>query len=395
MLLIPDFASGARAGRNRAEADPGRPSTRQEVPPWTRGRRGSPGVVLLRTKHVLDTPPVKSVEFTTHGWRPHEQYDAWRGWHNQTFDGSPTAPAKAGFVAKSNAVTMDGLALVRISMPATRVMRTRQLIRRNPVDHWAINMGLRSTTRLTIGDTTLEAPAKSPFVVSLADEMVSERRADERLQLYLARDSFPSLAPILDAARGTVITGPFGTMLAEFLELLDRNLGHVDAASAAPLKDAIGSMIAACVSPSRDRVAIAGGHLDLGRMERVRRVVRQKLRAPEIGPDALCRLAGMSRSALYRLMESQGGVTRYIRRQRLLESRKVLGDAGCDKSIAAIAEEFCFSDAADFSRAFRREFGLAPSDVRAGARSGHIPVATAKWRSGEGAVNFTDFIRAL
>jgi AraC-like DNA-binding protein len=109
----------------------------------------------------------------------------------------------------------------------------------------------------------------------------------------------------------------------------------------------------------------------------------------------LSRLIGMSRSALYRLMESQGGVTRYIRRQRLLESRAVLSDPGDDKSIAAIAEEFCFSDAADFSRAFRREFGLAPSDVRATAQAGLVPPAPGNGRLEGGELTFTDFIQAL
>ncbi len=341
------------------------------------------------------TPAIASITFTTGDFRTHEQYDAWRGWHNQTFDGSPGAPARDGFLAKSNAVTMDGLALVRVSMPAMRVMRTRALIRRNPVDHWAINMGLHSTTRLTAGGATLGAPGRTPFVVSLADEMVSERGPDERLQLYLARDSFRDIAPVLDAASGAVVTGPLGTMLAEFLELLDRNLREIDLAKITGLKDAVGAMIAACLSPSADRMAAATGPLDVGRRERIRRVVRQNLRTPGFEPAELCRLAGMSRSAMYRLLESEGGVTRYIRRQRLVESRAALGDPGCDKSIAAIAEEFCFSDAADFSRAFRREFGLAPSDVRAAAKAGLVPPQPQKQRGETWDVTFNDFIRAL
>lgn len=345
-------------------------------------------------ERMSDTPSVTSVELTTRPLRPHEQYDAWRGWHNRTFDGSPGPSAKDGFVAKSNAVTMDGLALVRISMPAMRVMRTPQLIRRNPVDHWAINMGLHGPTRLTFGDTMTEVPARTPFIVSLAAEMVSERGAGERLQLYLARDSFPELAPVLDAARGTAVTGALGTMLADYLELLERNLGRVDAANAGQMKAAIGAMIAACVSPSADRNATAGGQLDLGRMERVRQVVRRELRSSQIGPEFLCRAAGMSRSALYRLMEGQGGVTRYIRRQRLLESREVLEDPGSDKPIATIADELCFSDAADFSRAFRREFGMAPSDVRAAAKAGVAPPVTTI-APVEGVVSFNDFIQAL
>jgi AraC-like DNA-binding protein len=298
-------------------------------------------------------------------------------------------------VARSNAVTMDGLALVRIAMPATRVLRTRALIRRNPVDHWVVTTGLTAKTHLTIGNDMHEVPARSPFVMSLADEMISERGPDERLQLYLARDNFRDLAPVLDAARAAVVTGPLGKMLAEFLELLDRNLRWTDAANADRLKNAVGSMIATCVSPSLDRLAAAEGQLNLGRLERVRRVVRQQLRSPLLEPAMLSRSIGMSRSALYRLMESQGGITRFIRRQRLLESRAVLSAPGCDKPIATIAEEFCFSDAADFSRAFRREFGLSPSDARATAQADLIPPSPGKGRMEGGELTFSDFIQAL
>ena len=94
-------------------------------------------------------------------------------------------------------------------------------------------------------------------------------------------------------------------------------------------------------------------------------------------------------------MESQGGVTRFIRRQRLLESRALLSDPACETSIAAIAEDFCFTDAAGFSRAFRREFGVSPRDVRAAVKAGLIPAAVAKGSAVQGKSTFSEFIQAL
>ena len=304
---------------------------------WYKGARphtagNFPARFSLGTALMSETRPATSVEFTTRGLRPDEQYGAWRGWFKGTFDGSPRAPNKDGYLATSKAITMDGLALVRISLPASRTMRTRILIRRNPVDHWIITVGKHATTRLTTRDAAFEAPARVPFVLSMADELVSERGPDEQFQLYLSRDSFRDIAPVLDAARGTAVSGPRGTMLAEFLELLERNLEQIDVVNHGPLKDAVGSMIAACIAPSPDRIAAAKSQLDAGRLEKVRRAVRRELRSPLLEPDLLCRLVGASRSSLYRLMESQGGVTRYIRRQRLLESHAALCDPVGDKS---------------------------------------------------------------
>jgi AraC-like DNA-binding protein len=345
---------------------------------------------------MSETPLVSSIGFTTRGLRPHEQYDAWRGWFNGTFDGSSRAPAKDGYLATIKALTVEGLGLVRISVPASRTMRTRIVVRRNPIDHWIIMVGKRATTRVTTGDAKFDAPARVPFVLSMADELVSEHGPDELTQLFLGRDRFREFAPVLDAARGKIVTGPLTTMLAEYLMLLDRHIGGIEATSAPPLlSDASGAMVAACLSAPPDAIAAAKSSLDFGRLEKVRRAVRQELRSQLLGPDLLCRLVGMSRSGIYRLMESQGGVARYIRRQRLLESYRELSDPIGDKPIAAIAEELCFSDASDFNRAFRREFGASPNDVRTAVRAGLIPPAVPKAIAGGKASPFNDYIRAL
>jgi AraC-like DNA-binding protein len=99
-------------------------------------------------------------------------------------------------------------------------------------------------------------------------------------------------------------------------------------------------------------------------MERIRRIVQANLHLPTFGPKRLCRLAGMSRSHLYRLFEPSGGVARYIQGQRLMAAHAVLADLEQRAPIAAIAETFGFCDASTFSRAFRAEFGYRPSDVR-------------------------------
>jgi AraC-like DNA-binding protein len=129
-------------------------------------------------------------------------------------------------------------------------------------------------------------------------------------------------------------------------------------------------MICACLAPSADRIAEANGPIDLTLMERVRQAVRKNLRSPSLGPDKLCREAATSRSQLYRLLEREGGVARYIQRRRLSEGFSILCDRSTSFSIGKVAEMLCFADGSSFSRAFRREFGMSPRDVRASAIGG-------------------------
>ena len=99
----------------------------------------------------------------------------------------------------------------------------------------------------------------------------------------------------------------------------------------------------------------------------MRRVIRKHLRTPTFRPSILCRLVGISRSNLYRPFEDAGGVARYIQRERLLEAHAVLADPANTQSISSIAEDLCFADASSLSRAFKREFGHSPGEVRSPA----------------------------
>ena len=85
--------------------------------------------------------------------------------------------------------------------------------------------------------------------------------------------------------------------------------------------------------------------------------------------DELCRDLAVSRSRLYRLFEPLGGVVHYIRHRRLLDAHAALADVEDRRPIVAIAAERGFIDPAEFSRAFKREFGYRPSDARASIQS--------------------------
>ncbi|MBX9698661.1 MAG: helix-turn-helix domain-containing protein [Acetobacteraceae bacterium] len=307
----------------------------------------------------------RTTSFSTHALPRREQLDAWRGWFDGVYDVDIPSDDDAGFVASSEVWLLDGASFARVAAPALRAKRPRHLIQRNPVDHWVIGLGNRAPTRFLWRDRASIVPAGIPFVSSLADDVVSEREADDRLHLYLPRDRFSHLAPTLDAARGVGLEGPSGHLLADYLMMLDRHLPHVDQASLPRLTEAIGVMVAACIRPSSEHAERAGEQIDVLRLERARQVIRRNFRSARLGPEMLCRELGMSRSQLYRLFRHQGGVAHYIQQCRLRAAHAALTDPSNHHPVAAIAEEYGFYDASAFSRAFRRAFGSSPTDARA------------------------------
>ena len=333
------------------------------------------------------------VTLTTHGLAACDQFAAWHEWYAPIFHTAVREPPNRDFGATATVWTGNGFGLSRVVSPRVAAHRDDALVRRNPVDHWCIGLSKESPTHFRIRDREGSAPARVPYVYSLAEEMWSERSA-MRLQLYLARDSFQPIAPALDAAVGTAFDLPGGRLLSDFILLLERHMPQLQVEHGSRLATSIQAMVAACLAPSAGAMAEARRPIDATLMERVRRAVRKNLRSRSLGPDTLCREAATSRSQLYRLLEREGGVAHYIQRSRLAESFALLCDPANGDSIGKIAELLCFADGSSFSRAFRREFGVSPSDARAAALVGG-PVAPSTNKAVSGAPSFEECLQSL
>ena len=336
------------------------------------------------------------VSFSTSGLRGPDRFDGWRSFYESVFEVVANKPAVA-FDAKLQLWALGSFAMSRTTSPSVQMTRTKNHLKHDPVDHWVLRCCAHSGHITFTAGILTEVPAGVPFLWSLgqtaATEFTYERTHLERTQLLLARDAFGDIAPALDAALGSALNTPLGLLLGDYMITLERHLEELTEADVPRLRDAVAAMVGAAVAPTTERVAVARPQIDLGRMERVRQVVRLHLRTPTLRPATLCRLVGMSRSNLYRLLEAQGGIAQYIQHQRLLAAHSVLGNPGNRQSITSVAEELCFADVSSFSRAFRREFGYSPSDARQAAISGLPVVPPGRPPSRE--ADFADLLRGF
>ncbi|MGC2202868.1 MAG: helix-turn-helix domain-containing protein [Stellaceae bacterium] len=333
--------------------------------------------------------------FTTQPLPPRNQFEAWREWYQPVFDVISKQSSGEEFPAEIHLWKLGGLAVSRTSAPSVHIVRTKGHIRRDPVDHWIISYCARGAHLAKTAGTELEVPARVPYIWSLGQEFLHERTHVDRVQFLMARDAFRDIAPLLDAACGSVLDTPLGHLLGDYMIALERRLAAVTEGDFSQIGNAVRAIVAAAVAPSVERVAVAKPQIDLGRKERVRQAVRRHLRTPTLGPKNLSRLVGMSRSNLYRLFEDTGGVARYIQRERLLEAHAILSDPATPQSISAIAEDLCFADSSSFSRTFKREFGYSPGEVRSAARAGMALDATARSRAPSGGAHFGDLLRGF
>jgi AraC-like DNA-binding protein len=315
--------------------------------------------------------------FSTQPLPVFEQLEGWCRWHRPTFEIHSPRALSDGFLATNSNWSLGGLTVSRVCSPATQVSRPKSAIRRSAVDHWVISLSKRSASDVEVRDRSLSVAAGTPVVLSLGDEIeVSHHEYDDRLQLFLSRDRFDSIAHVLEAVKAVFLPTAQGDFLADYMRLLERNLPILAPADVDRLPGAVEAMVAACLAPSADRAATAQRQIDVTLMERVRKSVRENLFSPSLGPRRLCRDAAMSRSQLYRVLGSEGGVAHYIRRCRLTKSFSMLCDVSNTYPIAKVAEMLCFADPSSFSRAFRQEFGITPREVRAASLAGQATAAS-------------------
>ena len=337
---------------------------------------------------------MEPTSFSTEGLPPAQQFDAWHEWFSPVIDISPQSPIHDAFLATNKTWNLGGLVVSTVSAPSAVVVRKKSNIANAPVDHWVLICCKHGMTKIETNATLLKASAGVPFIWSLGHKSKSERSDVNRVQVFLPRDMFPHIGPQLDFLCGSTVNTPLGAVLGEYIIALEQWLTGLPPELVPRLGTAVGSMIAACIAPSTERLDCASAEMDGFRMERVRQVVRMHLKSRSLTPEALCGLVGMSRSSLYRLFAYTGGVVRYIQRQRLLHAYKTLSDPMNRTSIFAIAEELCFADSSSFSRAFRQEFGCAPRDVRSAAARGHATARAGRPRQRPDIACFADILRS-
>lgn len=246
------------------------------------------------------------------------------------------------------------------------VLRTTASIRSSQVDHYCLNLPLRQASPFALRDPSGEAwsvKPRTPLFLDMSRPYRMDFSPGEDISVFIPRDALDALLPKKVDLHGFSPQGISGRLLGEHLFAL---------ASAAPLMTqlevqaaakATVYMMAASVAPTVESMALARPQFEQLLIRQIKRYVDANLGDSTLGADRLCVQFGMSRSALYRLLEPVGGVNTFVRERRLGAVHALLAAPRKRIYLARVADDFGFKSAAHFSRAFRQQFGYSPSEV--------------------------------
>lgn len=313
---------------------------------------------------------IPAFSFDTRSLPVEVQYQSWRKSFSSMLEFGECRDTSRGFEGKQTVWDLGSLAFSRIRTSALEFASIPGHTRRETLDHWTLTVPLNGSIS-TVGPAgSFQGGAGIVQVHALGRGFEGNVTDSEMLMLFVPRDFDPEVAYVLSASEFSAVDTTMGRLLSDYFIGLAKRLPAVDLENLPELVGATRAMIRACLLPSQGNIEEARAPIARVLLEKARRIVQSRLFDPSFNANVLCRDLAISRTGLYRMFEPFGGVMHYLQHQRLLDAHAALADPNDKRRIVEIAEQRCFSDGAEFSRAFKREFGYTPSEVRAGRKSG-------------------------
>ena len=299
---------------------------------------------------------------------PRERVAFWSHWIDRLFNGLESdLYGDTEFDGQMRAANAGDVILTRLEADRHRVMRSRQCVRASDEGYLKIvapflgcagvaqkgRQAWVTPGQWSIYDTTDTYAVDNPMRVEHLIVMVPKTRLAER---GLALDELMA-RPL--GGDGGVARIALETMRSAYREL---------PGMAPEAARGVGEAITQFVHLSLLDLAGRGTALTQreGLRERIKAHIGRRLGDPSLTVDEIARALNCSRRQLYNAFsEEPDGVAGYVTRQRLDACRRAFDDpANAQRSITEIALLFGFANPAHFSRAFRAQFGVAPSDYR-------------------------------
>jgi AraC-like DNA-binding protein len=236
------------------------------------------------------------------------------------------------------------------------------------MDHLMVQLYTEGGFAGTAGNRAIAVAPHDVCVFDLTQTLRTQASAFHNLTLLVPRPYVAAAVEDVAALHGLVLSGrdPLTELLAEHLRALAARVPRLRSTRAATAAARgtvalITAMLATAAPQIRTRASAGPASPHRRAMEYIDRHLADQT----LDSDAVATELGMSRATLYRLFEPLGGVSAYIRRRRLTcAALHLASPAYRHERVSQVAFRWGFASEASFSRSFRLQFGLTPTDAR-------------------------------
>jgi AraC-like DNA-binding protein len=259
---------------------------------------------------------------------------------------------------------IDDLALVDAACDPCTGSRGRSRIKDSDLDYIVILINRSGRETVSQDDTATEMrPGDAVVWDSTRPVRFQVWEPVVKRSLFVPRTALDEVGTRALGIVGAVLNGaaPATNLLTTYLDVLARTVDQLAPAAVSAARNATLDLLSAALQPEHVEAPYAHGPV-------LRAVVCQWLERNlgrlDLNPSTIAIEHNLSVRSVHRLFEETGEtVGSFIRIRRLARARSDLSTS--QDSIAEIANRWGFFDASHFSRAFRAQYGIAPSHYRA------------------------------
>jgi len=275
--------------------------------------------------------------------------------------------------AEATLLRMPGLAMMAGRRSAAVYIRRRRLI-----DHDDVSITWAHTSRYQTHQLgrTLDLAGGEAIVLTAAEAgELRVPRLDHYVNLLVPRRCLSPLIADLDDTYGRRPI-PAGSPA---LQLLTRYIGILQEAGTYAVPELrtqavvhIHDLVALAIGATRDAAEIAKCRgARAARLRAIKDDIATSLSQPNLSVETVAARHRIKPRWLQRLFESEGTTfTEYVLAQRLVRAHRLLTDSlHANQKVSTIAFDIGFGDVSYFNRAFRRRYGVTPSELRSSASS--------------------------
>lgn len=310
-----------------------------------------------------DDPLAPHMRFSTAPWRGDAAFDAWR---ERVSPISETHHGGTPFRSESLTWHLGGMIATRSDYGDRHQSRPRPLIRTHPLDHYRVTVQLQGRMFLDADGLRQVIAPGGAVITDLARPDDYRVEAGSNLMLFVPRATLDAVLPHPVGLHGVAPKGAAAALLADHVRSLFMHLGRLRQSETGGVAASTAHLIAAALAPGLRTLGAARPAMQSSLLHSARQHIDARLTDPRLSPASIGATLQVSRATLYRLFEPLGGVAAYIRTRRLERIHALLTSSPQRCHLAGLADAYGFSDSAQLSKAFKRQFGCSPRDVRNG-----------------------------
>jgi AraC-like DNA-binding protein len=272
---------------------------------------------------------------------------------------------KGAFFAMADFWVLDRLVVSHQTVDPFAMERDEQYLRVTPPTHFLIVLPMNGTSHFTSPGIDEKCGAGGMIVANLTKTARCACRPRQRtIAISIAR-AFVEEATGPTAVHGCLPDSPQTQLFVAFMRSLVQQLPHTPMANVPGLSRILRDLFVNAIleAPHRDTPSEA-----LGLPARARAYIEAQPPGA-LDVEAMVAALAVTRSTLYRLFQSEGGIVAFDRRRRLRLLHHAVADPLERRSLQQLGYDFGFSEPAHLARLFKRSFGYSMSELRGQLRA--------------------------